>query len=71
MNIEKYEYKEKKKKKKKLYYAYMGFICFVASHACQADVRNASQISDNDLCTVLSRVSQRALSGSIYNKNEC
>lgn len=62
---------KKKKKKKKLYYAYMGFICFVASHACQVDVRNASQISDNGLCTVLSRVSQRALSGSIYNKKEC
>lgn len=55
---------------KKLYYAYIGFICFVASHACQVDIRNASQISPNGLCTVLSRVSQRALSGSIYNRKE-
>lgn len=51
-------------------YAYIGFICFVASHACQVDIRNASQISPNGLCTVLSRVSQRALSGSIYNNRK-
>lgn len=59
-----------RKKNEKLYYAYIGFICFVASHACQVDIRNASQISPNGLCTVLSRVSQRALSGSIYNRKE-
>lgn len=61
---------EKKKKIKKIYYTYIGFICFVASHACEVDVRNASQISPNGLCTILSKVLQRALSGSIYKKKE-